>query len=109
MWLDSIYMGEPFLIGTASCSAPAARSAATRSSSRRSCSRTHVRDATTGLLYHAWDDSAAGPRRPGPTRRPAARRSVWGRALGWYAMALVDMLPDLPADARGRDKLMSTS
>ena len=43
----------------------------------------------------AWADPTTG-------RSPV----VWDRALGWYAMALVDMLPDLPAGTN-RDSLMS--
>jgi unsaturated rhamnogalacturonyl hydrolase len=31
---------------------------------------------------------------------------VWGRALGWYAMSLVDVLPDLPAGSQ-HDQLLS--
>jgi unsaturated rhamnogalacturonyl hydrolase len=106
MWLDSIYMGEPFLdqygVVFGSCGT--------------FCSDTifkqtlllaqHVRDTTTGLLYHAWDDSPAGMKAawadPSTGRSPV----VWDRALGWYAMAAVDMLPDLPAGSN-RDNLIS--
>jgi unsaturated rhamnogalacturonyl hydrolase len=31
---------------------------------------------------------------------------VWGRALGWYAMSLVDLIPDLPAGSQ-RDQLVT--
>ena len=59
-----------------------------------------MRDTATGLLYHAWDDSAAGKAAWAERdHRPLA--VVWGRALGWYAMALVDLLPDLPAGDAG--------
>jgi unsaturated rhamnogalacturonyl hydrolase len=108
MWLDSIYMGEPFLM----------RYGATFGTCGTFCSDTvveqmqliaaHVRDATTGLLYHAWDDSPAGMVKaawadPTTGRSP----SIWGRALGWYAMALVDILPDVPADHAGRSELIA--
>ena len=61
MWLDSMYMGEPFL-------GPLRRGVrhlrhllqATRSSSRCCCWRRHVRDLGDRFLYHAWDDSPAG-------------------------------------------------
>jgi unsaturated rhamnogalacturonyl hydrolase len=52
----------------------------------------------TGLLFHAWDE----------TRRhlwadPITGRSpnFWGRAIGWYIMALVDALDYFPPDHRG--------
>ena len=39
---------------------------------------------------------------------PATGQSAhaWGRALGWYAMALVEVLPVLPADTPGRDEML---
>jgi unsaturated rhamnogalacturonyl hydrolase len=106
MWLDSIYMGEPFLdqygVVFGSCGT--------------FCSDTifkqmlllsqHVRDATTGLLYHAWDDSPAGQKAAWADPTTGRSSVVWDRALGWYAMALVDMLPDLPAGAN-RDSLLA--
>ncbi|HVY36766.1 MAG TPA: glycoside hydrolase family 88 protein, partial [Polyangia bacterium] len=106
MWLDSIYMGQPFL----------ARYGAVFGTCGSFCSDTifkqmlllaaHVRDPATGLLYHAWDDSPAGKK--ASWADPATGRSpvVWDRALGWYTMALVDMLPDLPAGPN-RDSLLS--
>jgi hypothetical protein len=65
----------------------------------------HVRDSVTGLFYHAWDDSAAGSKAAWADangRSPA----IWGRAMGWYAMSLVDMLPDLPAST-GRTQMLT--
>jgi unsaturated rhamnogalacturonyl hydrolase len=106
MWLDSMYMGEPFL----------ARYGAVFGTCGTFCSDTvfkqmlllaaHVADPATGLLYHAWDDSPAGKK--ASWADPATGRSpvVWDRALGWYTMAIVDMLPDLPAGAN-RDSLLS--
>ncbi len=75
MWLDSMYMGEPFL----------ARYGAVFGTCGTFCSDTvfkqmlllaaHVRDPATGLLYHAWDDSPAGKKASWADPRPAARRS----------------------------------
>jgi len=107
MWLDSIYMGMPFLM----------RYGATFGSCGNFCNDTvgeqvlllaaHVRDPSTGLLYHAWDDSAAGMK--APWANPTTGRSpiVWGRALGWYAMALVDVLPDLPTSHASRAEMLT--
>ena len=61
-----------------------------------------MRDSATGLFYHAWDDSAAGTKAAWADPTTGRSPSVWGRALGWYAMSLVDLLPDLPAGT-GRD------
>lgn len=53
-------------------------------------------DQKTGLLFHAWDESK---RMPWADEATGCSPSIWGRALGWYAMALVDVLayfPDRP-------------
>jgi unsaturated rhamnogalacturonyl hydrolase len=101
MWLDSIYMGMPFL----------ARYGAVFGTCGSFCGDTvveqvlliaqHVRDTTTGLLYHAWDDSAVGQKAAWADATSGRSPVVWGRALGWYAMALVDLLGDLPASQSG--------
>ncbi len=106
MWLDSIYMGEPFLdqysvvFGTCGtfCSDTIFKQMLLLSQ--------HVRDTTTGLLYHAWDDSPAGQKAAWADPTTGRSPVVWDRALGWYTMALVDMLPDLPAGSN-RDSLMA--
>ncbi|KAI0012051.1 Six-hairpin glycosidase-like protein [Xylariaceae sp. FL0662B] len=56
--------------------------------------RDHTRDAATGLLAHGYDAS-----RTASWADPATGASphVWGRSLGWYAMALVDTLAVLAA------------
>ena len=66
----------------------------------------HVRDTNSGLLYHAWDDSPAGMKATWANATTGRSPSVWGRALGWYAMSLVDLLPDLPAGTQ-RDQLLA--
>ena len=106
MWLDSIYMGEPFL----------ARYGAVFGTCGTFCADTvveqilliaqHVRDADTGFLYHAWDDSAAGQKAAWADSTTGRSPCIWGRALGWYAMSLVDTLGDLPADHSGRSEML---
>ncbi len=60
----------------------------------------HARDPQTGLLYHGWDElhtqSWADP-------VTGCSPSFWGRADGWYAMAVVDILDYLPKDYSKRD------
>ena len=110
MWLDGIYMGEPFL----------ARYGAVFGTCGSYCGDTVVKQATlvgqhtldtaTGLYYHAWwDSNPANATNVKPAWPDANGRSpcIWGRAMGWYAMALVDTLGDLPADQAGRGTLLS--
>lgn len=52
-----------------------------------------VRDSETGLLYHGWDESRQ-QRWSNP--QTGCSPHFWGRAMGWYAMALVDVLDYFP-------------
>jgi rhamnogalacturonyl hydrolase YesR len=60
-----------------------------------SIARSHLRDPETGLYYHAWDERKqqnwADP-------ETGQSRYFWGRGLGWYAMALVDILDVIPPE-----------
>jgi unsaturated rhamnogalacturonyl hydrolase len=106
MWLDSIYMGEPFLaeygavVGTCGSFCPDTIVEQMRLIAE------HLQNATTGLLLHAWDDSP-GTKASWADPTTGASSEVWGRALGWYAMALVDNIPDLPDTTSGKSDLMS--
>ena len=48
----------------------------------------HTRDPKTGLLYHAWDESK---QMPWADKQTGCSPHFWGRAIGWYAWALVDV------------------
>lgn len=58
----------------------------------------HCRNATTGLLYHGYD---ATRKATWAGRATGSSPIVWGRSLGWYAMALVDTIQLLPAEFTG--------
>lgn len=62
-----------------------------------------TRDDSTGLLFHAYDES-----REMAWADPATGHSphFWGRAMGWYAMALVDVLDYFPENHPGRGKII---
>ncbi len=60
-------------------------------------------DPETGLLYHAWDES----KQMGWADKETGRSpNFWSRAMGWYMMALVDVLDYIPSDHEGRDILI---
>ncbi|MCF0237189.1 MAG: glycoside hydrolase family 88 protein, partial [Sphaerochaetaceae bacterium] len=54
-------------------------------------------DKNTGLLRHAWDESIAMPWCEKDTGRS---QEVWARALGWYVMALADLLEIIPKESK---------
>ncbi|MET0553752.1 MAG: pectate lyase, partial [Vicinamibacteria bacterium] len=64
----------------------------------------HARDEKTGLLYHGWDESKQQKWANKETGRSPA---FWGRAMGWYAMALVDALDFIPEKHPGRKDLVA--
>lgn len=61
-------------------------------------------DSESGLLYHAWNEN-----KEQQWADPETGKSphVWGRALGWYMMALVDVLDILPQEYSKRDTLIN--
>lgn len=64
----------------------------------------HTRDPHTGLLYHAWDESKQ-QRWANP--ETGCSPHFWGRAIGWYGMAIVDVLDFLPRDHPHRAALIA--
>jgi unsaturated rhamnogalacturonyl hydrolase len=48
-----------------------------------------ARDTQTGLLYHAWDESK---QQKWANPDTGCSPHFWGRAIGWYCMALVDTI-----------------
>jgi unsaturated rhamnogalacturonyl hydrolase len=102
MWLDGLYMGEPFYAEYATIfNEPAAFDDIAK---QFILMERHARDAQTGLLYHGWDES-----RQQRWADPQTGRSpnFWGRAMGWYAMALVDTLDYFPENHAQRAELVA--
>ncbi len=67
------------------------------------CAR-HTYDPKNGLYRHACDVSRT-ERWADPVTGQS--KHCWGRALGWYAMALVDALDFIPKHEAGRDSLLA--
>jgi len=102
MWLDGLYMAEPFY----------AEYAATFNETKPFddiarqfiLMERHSRDDNTGLLYHGWDESKKQRwANPETGRSP----NFWARAMGWYAMALVDTLDHFPQQHPQRAELIA--
>ena len=55
----------------------------------------HMRDEKTGLYYHAWDDSK---KMPWADPETGLSPQFWGRGMGWYPVAVMDILEYLPED-----------
>ena len=97
MWLDGIYMADVFSAEYAAITKqPRYFDEAVK---QILLIAQHTRDAKTGLFYHGWDETKT---RPWADKITGASPEFWGRAMGWYAMAMADILEWLPADHPGR-------
>ena len=104
MWLDGLYMAQPFYAEYTSRYVPDALKAANYEDIvlQFKLAYDHCYDSSTGLLRHAWDSSHQMFWCDPATGQSA---HAWGRACGWYAMALVDVIPFIPA-GEYRDQLL---
>src|ERR1044071_5431188 len=102
MWLDGLYMGEPFYAEYASLM----HEDTTFNDIARQfiLMEQHARDPKTGLLYHGWDESK---QQRWANKTTGASPNFWDRAMGWYAMALVDVLDYFPKDHPKRPALLA--
>ncbi|KAA9339493.1 glycoside hydrolase family 88 protein [Hymenobacter busanensis] len=101
MWLDGAYMASPFLAQyAATFNEPAAFDEV---ANQLILLEKHLRNPQTGLLYHGWDESR---QQKWANPQTGASPNVWGRAMGWYAMALVDVLDYFPAKHPKRQELL---
>ena len=93
LWLDGVYMGMPFLAGVGVAEGDDHK---VEDAVREfTIARSHLRDPRSGLYYHAWDEAKQQSWADPQTGRS---RFFWGRGLGWYAMALVDILDVIPPE-----------
>jgi unsaturated rhamnogalacturonyl hydrolase len=102
MWLDGLYMAEPFRAEYAKAAHnPDEFADITK---QFELMEEHARDAKTGLLYHGWDESK---QERWANKETGDSSQFWARGMGWYMMALVDTLDYYPEGDPGRAKLIS--
>ena len=102
VWLDGLYMGQPFYAEYAKL---ARQDSVFDDVTRQFINIAHhTSDPKTGLMYHGWDESKT---QKWANKVSGCSPNFWGRALGWYGMALVDVLDFLPENYWGRDSLIS--
>ncbi|WP_049724057.1 glycoside hydrolase family 88 protein [Gilvimarinus polysaccharolyticus] len=93
LWLDGVYMGMPFLAHYAQLFENG--HGITDVVNEFKLTRKYLRDANTGLYYHAWDE-----KKQQDWANPETGLSgyFWARGMGWLAMALVDVLDYIPVN-----------
>lgn len=101
MWLDGLYMGTPFLAEYAyRNNEPQAYQEVIN---QIKIVARHTYDPANGLFRHACDVSK---REKWADKETGQSQHCWGRALGWYAMAIVDNLDFIPQHEPGRDSVL---
>lgn len=91
MWLDGLFMCEPFaaeysrLFNKTEHFDDIAKQFA--------LIEKHAVDEQTGLIYHGYDESRE---QKWADKKTGLSPHFWSRAIGWYAMALVDVLDYFP-------------
>ena len=102
MWLDGLYMAEPFRAEYAVLSHHPEEFADI--AKQFVLMEQHARDPKTGLLYHGWD---ASKQERWASPQTGDSHEFWARGIGWYMMALVDTLDYLPGNDPGRAQLLA--
>jgi unsaturated rhamnogalacturonyl hydrolase len=101
VWLDGLYMAQPFYAEWGSLfHEDSVFDDITR---QFMLVERHTRDPRSGLLYHGWDESR---QEKWADKTSGHSPNFWGRAMGWYGMALVDALDYFPASHPGREVLL---
>jgi unsaturated rhamnogalacturonyl hydrolase len=101
MWLDGLWMASPFLAEYGQVFHEPALFDET--ANQILLMEKHTRDPISGLLYHAWDESKTQK-----WANPVSGCSphFWGRAMGWFTMAIADILDYLPLDHPKRGEVI---
>ncbi len=101
MWLDGLYMGQPFMAEYAKIFGEEALFDDIVLQFR--LMEKYARDPKTGLLYHGWDESR---QQRWANKQTGVSPHFWARSLGWFGMALVDVLEHFPVSHPGRKELI---
>lgn len=101
MWLDGLYMAGPIAVQFAE--AFGEYEYFDMMTYQALLMAKHTTDPETGLMYHGWDETkAASWADPDTGLAP----EFWGRAIGWYPVALLEMFEYLPEDHKDKPALV---
>lgn len=105
VWLDGIFMGLPFYTQSAPILKGEKKAKKYYDDAVDQIVKTDKRtfDTKTGLWKHAWDETHsqfwANP-------ETGLSQHSWARAMGWYTMAMVEVLDALPEDYARRQEVI---
>lgn len=101
MWLDGLYMGAAFYAEYLAAFAPADDAGWADIALQFRTIHAHTYDAGKSLCYHGWsakpsDSNSFWANKSEPFL--GCSKEFWGRGMGWYAAALVDVLEMMPRE-----------
>jgi unsaturated rhamnogalacturonyl hydrolase len=103
LWADGVFMSLPFLVRYGQMFGDSTYTNA-EATKQMLIYYKHLNDPATGLLWHAYDEKGAQPWANPETHTSGFH---WGRAFGWYAMTLIDLLEVMPKDQPQRGELIA--
>lgn len=113
MWLDGLYMGTAFYAGWQNAFGSESGQADNEESwadiiRQFSIIHTYTHDGEKKLNYHAWsadpeDENSFWARQSDPFRGTSPE--FWGRGMGWFFAALMDVLEIIPQEYEGYEIL----
>ncbi len=105
VWLDGIFMGLPFYTEAAPMLLKPKKVKKTYEDIIDQIVKTDRRtfDAKTGLWKHAWDETHTAF---WADKETGQSKHTWARAMGWYVMAMIEVLDNLPADHPRRGEVI---
>lgn len=100
MWMDGAYMAGPLSVKYAKrFGDPILRERAIK---QVFLMDEHMKDKRSGLYFHGWDDSKTEAWADPET---GLSSQIWGRAVGWYAVAILDILDEIPEEHPAVERL----
>ena len=103
LWADGVFMSLPFLVRYGQMFGDSAYTNA-EATKQMLIYYKHLNDPATGLLWHAYDESGKQTWADPTTHHSAFH---WGRAFGWYAMTLIELLEVMPKNQPQRANLIA--
>lgn len=105
VWLDGIFMGLPYYTLYAAKNLKGKKQQKVFDDAVDQIIKTDKRtyDPATGLWKHAWDETHS---QFWANKENGQSKHTWARALGWYVMAITEVLDALPQDYARRNELV---
>lgn len=103
VWLDGIYMGLPFYTMAASYLNKNTNKIYDDAVNQITRTEARTYDKETGLWKHAWDETH---KIFWANSETGLSQHTWGRAQGWMAMAIIEILDALPENYARRSELV---